>query len=658
MAKFQLKDGLVLQRGKQLLKFQRMLPDNLIQFENMETGLIEKFSIEELLEKIEGKEILVQGGNHAGNAVSVKLPNAQSSVQVVIDTDRLSAKAKATYERKINYVLRCQRAGVMQGSLRQLSKMVGSIGAEIGDKNPPGGSTVAVWLRIYNRSGCDNRSLLPKPRSARKIGERLGEAKLEIINEFIKRYYLQRNGKSIEETYIFLSSEMRTRFGKDAYVSLSTVKKIISKISPYERTKIRKGTAFAAAKWRHSIGGINAEYPLQVVEIDHTELSIYVIDSKIGVVLGKPIITVIIDSCTSYILSLVVSFEGTTVGRVVKAIKFALTPKNKIVAELGLKNEWITPGLWQTMLTDNASEFHAADTNAIAMQIGFDVERSPVRKPWFKPGVERSMLAVVNALPQYGRSELILGVHKPIDPKKTACVAFEDLRNGLIEWAVDIYPFKISERTLDCPFDRMKEGLKRVPAPIFNDDLRALEIFAAIPTRVKVSHAGIEKYYLDYRSRELAEMAKKYGPKFDMDARLDPADLGGIWIQEPKVKTWHWIPVLQKSYADGLSLTAHRIIRMSKATELRRSKKLEHYQDAVYAIEMKWQAKIKAGKLTIREAKKMAVVQEQSNFKRPATRPSLDKVDSVMDRIPEAMPVLNQDDLPPITVIRLDDMEQ
>ncbi|AHG65262.1 integrase catalytic domain-containing protein [Advenella mimigardefordensis] len=508
MAKFQLKDGLVLQRGKQLLKFQRMLPENLIQLENVETGLIEKMSLDELLDKIERKELIVQGGSHVCNAISVKLPNVQSSIHVIIDTARFSAKAKAKYERKINYVLRCKKEGVTQGCIRQITRVIATIAANTNDKNPPAPTTVADWLRIYNQSGCDNRSLLPKPRMSRKIGERIGQEKLDLIHEFITRYYLQRSGKSIEDTYNFLSSEMRTRLGEDAYVSISTVKKIIRQISPYEREKIREGAAFAAARWRHAIGGINAEYPLQVVEIDHTELSIYVIDSRIGIVLGRPIITIIIDSCTGYILSLVISFEGTTVARVVRAIKFALTPKNKIVAELGLKNEWITPGLWQTMLTDNASEFHAADANAIALQMGFDVERSPVRKPWFKPGVERSMLSVVNALPRYGRSELIQGVHKPIDPKKTASIAFDDLHAALIKWAVDIYPFKISDRTQDCAFDRMKEGLKKVPAPVFNDDLRALDIFAAIPTRVKVSQAGIEKFYLDYRSRGLAKWQK------------------------------------------------------------------------------------------------------------------------------------------------------
>lgn len=609
------------------------------------------------MNQIESKEIFVLGGSPVCNAISVIIPSPQSCIHVIIDLDRLSPSAKLTYERKLEYVHRCKKAGVTQGCIRHIKRMIANTAVDIGDKTPPGSSTVANWLRTYNQSGCDNRSLLPKLRTNRKIGERIGQQKLDLIHEFIKQYYLQRNGKSVEDTYSYLSSEMRTQFGEDAYVSISTVKKIIRQISPYERDKIRKGSAFAAAKWRHSIGGTNAEYPLQVVEIDHTELSIYVIDSRTGIVLGKPIITIIIDSYTAYILSLVISFEGTTVARVVKAIKFALTPKNKIMAELGLKHEWITPGLWQTMLTDNASEFHAADANAIALQMGFDVERSPVRKPWFKPGVERSMLSVVNTLPRYGRSELIQGVHKPIDPKKTACVAFEDLHSALIKWVVDIYPFKISDRTQDCPFDRMKEGLKKVPAPIFNDNLRALDIFAAIPTRVKVSHAGIEKFYLDYRSRELAEMAKRYGPKFDVDARLDPANLGGIWVQEPLEKTWLWVPVLQESYADGLSLTAHRIIRTSRALEVRRSKRLEDYQDAVYAFEKGWQAKIKAGKLSIREAKKMAIIQEQSNFKKPAKKTGSEKIDSLANEIPEDMPLLTLDDLPAATIVRLDDME-
>lgn len=657
MAKFQLRDGLVLQRGKQLLKFQRMLPDNLIQLENMETGLIETISIGELLEKIHDKVFLVQEGISNNDSITVDEPSkAILEAQVVIGTDKLCPKAKKRYELKLQYVARCCKAGISQGNVRLITRLIPKISVAIGDTDPPGATTVAKWLRIYKESGFDNSSLLPKSKRNRKVGERIGEEKFEMILEFIERYYLQRNGKSVVDTYNYLSSEMRSRLGPGESVSLSTVQKIINQISPYEREKIRKGAAFAAAKWRHSIGGVSAEYPLQVVEIDHTELSIYVIDSRTGVVLGKPIITVIIDSFTSYILSLVISFEGTTVARVIKAIKFALSPKHKIVADLGLKHEWITPGLWQTMLTDNASEFHASDTNAVAVQMGFDVERSPARKPWFKPAVERSMLSVVNALPRVGRSELIIGVHKPIDPKKTACVTLEDLRAGLIEWAVDVYPFKTAERTLDCPFDRMKEGLKKVPAPVFHDDLRQLDIFSGIPKRLKVTHAGIQKLYLDYRSRELAEMAKKYGPIFEVDARLNLENLGGIWVQEPKNKTWFWVPVLQKSYADGLSLSAHKIIRNSKKIELRRSRRPEDYQDAVYALEKKWQENIKAGKQTIRESKKMAVVKEQSNFKFSTTPPSVTALDSIVNSAIDAMPLVDLNDIPTVVIKRLDEM--
>lgn len=380
-------------------------------------------------------------------------------------------------------------------------------------------------------------------------------------------------------------------------MSQTTLWRVSRTVSAYERDRSRMGAAAANARWRHSIGGSYATRPLERVELDHTELDIYVVDERRGIPLGRPVLTVMRDVFSGYILAIYLSFEGESLGRISRIIKFALTPKDEITRAIPTRNEWITMGLWECLVMDNALAHHSPQMRSIALALGCELEYSPVRKPWFKAGVERAMLEVGRVLPLEGKTTKLRGMVDVYDPTVKACITFSDLAERLTQWVVDEYPYTIPERTLDRPIDKLKSGLETTPAPVVCCGLEGLDIITGLSKEVAVNQGGIEFLYLSYRSPELAEMVKRQrSPRFKAIMKFDPNDLGSVWVQDPTHHTWITVPCLQSEYANGLSRTQHRLIRRNIKGELRRSGAYESLMQSQAELRGRFEEAILRGK--------------------------------------------------------------
>lgn len=407
-------------------------------------------------------------------------------------------------------------------------------------------------------------------------------------------------------------------------MSWSTFWRLCQTVPAYERDRVRKGAAYAAHKWRHSTGGVYATRPLERVEMDHTTLDLYVVDDKRLMPLGRPTLTMIIDSFTNYILAIYISFEGESLGRVSKTIRMALTLKDDVVAEVGAKNRWLTPGMWECLVVDNALAFQSPQLQRIANVLGCGLEFAAVRRPWFKPTVERYMLEVTRLLPAEGRTRKPGEAHDPQDPFKEACVTFSELTSAILKWAIDVHPFEIPERTLVRPIDKLNEGLTLDPAPVLVPDLDELRFLTALEQGISVGPGGLEFKYLSYRSVQLDEMSKRQSnPTFKTTLRYDPGDLGSIWVNDPTTGGWISVPCLDPGYANDLSLYQHRFIRAHARRVLKNSGAIEYLMQAKADLRDRLSKMVKGGKKLLRELRKLAIMEGvNSDVKSAARTPS------------------------------------
>lgn len=245
----------------------------------------------------------------------------------------------------------------------------------------------------------------------------------------------------------------------------------------------------------------------------------------------------------------------------------------------------------------------------ISMEMCFDTEYCPVRKPWFKPVVERHMLEMARILPIPGRSQKLLGIRDLVDPKQQACVTFSDLCACLTKWAVDVHPIAINQRRLARPLDLLLDGLKDMPPPMYVDNLQSLDIIGGIAKRLTVRHTGIEMQYLTYRSRELADMAKQIAPSFHVNVKVNPDNLGSIWVEHPTEMTWINVPATAQTYAAGLTLFQHKLIRQHAKDELGKIQAPEALLRAQEQLQDMWDVAVRSGKKVKGGAKRLALLE-------------------------------------------------
>lgn len=600
MSIYTLDIGLVLQTGDAQWRVQRILDHQYVQLENQTTGRIRKERIGKLANDIAN-----------GRAVVVRDSESRSRDTRPVDkrnhvtcTATLPLEYQQSLERSHAYVRSMQKRGITRGQRARITEAATTIAALRGEEKPPSASTIMRWLRNYALSNENPTSLLSH-NVKRRSPQRLPEKVLRTAKDILTRYYFVRTGCTLRVAHDRIIRALQHQ-QSGSEISLSTVRRLALEVSPYERDRSRLGMSQARAKWRSSQPGIYATRPLERVEMDHTLLDLVVLDDRLGIPLGRPTITLVVCSYSGYVLGFFVSFEGETIGRVIRSIKIAIQPKDELIADQKLNNPWYAMGLWEALVVDNALSFHSSHLHHVALDLCMDIEYCPVRMPWFKPSVERNLGELTRQLPAPGRPRKPGSGYDIIDPHIDACITFSDLCHGILRWVVDIHPFEVHQRKLARPVDLFLEGLDQCPAPRLIEDSRSLDILAGLSKTVTVDHSGITHLWLRYVSDDLNQLRREIGAKFKVHIKFDPYDLGRIFVRHPRTGGWFVVPARDQQYAAGLTLTQHKLIRKAASTTLTSANCEQVLRASRLALQDHWHSAIKTGRALRRTARDFA----------------------------------------------------
>lgn len=631
MSVYTLDTDLVIQDGDAQWRVHRVLDNQYVQLEHQATARIRRMRIAKLASDIASGKLSVVRDNGA-----VQPEQASHAGNAVMCTATLPAKYKSQFELTYAYVRHMRKRGITNGQRRRITEAIPTIAATLGDQTPPRPSTVMDWMREYEISG-QNPACLVSRNIRRRVSKRLVPAVFEIARKVLARHYFVRNGCSLRDVLdkVLRELERATQAGPikeaSAPISLSTIRRLAAETTPFDRDRARLGPAQARAKWRFSKPGTYATRPLERVEMDHTLLDLVVIDDALGIPLGRPTITLLVCGFSGYILGFFISFEGETIGRVVQSIKVAAQPKDSITAGQLLSNAWHAMGLWETLVLDNSLSFHSPHLRHIASELCMDIEYCPVRMPWFKPSVERTLGELTRQLPAHGRPKKPNSGPDPIDPNSTACITFNDLCAGVLQWVVDVHPFEINERKMARPIDLFLEGLSSCPAPTLIDSSANLEVIAGLSTSATVDHSGIVHKYLRYTSDELRSMQRSIGTRFKTLIKFNPYDLGSVFVQHPRTGLWISVGARDEEYAAGLTLTQHKLIRKEAGRKLTLANAETHLRAARLALQDRWEQAIRGGR-KVKRSRELGLFQGVSSlsWSNPLQRPETTKPISVV----------------------------
>jgi putative transposase len=228
---------------------------------------------------------------------------------------------------------------------------------EVAQQTKIGESTLYRWVNIYNSTRLVS-ALAPVERTGGKGKSRLSPEIDKIIKEAIDEHYLDNQHKSIQKVCTEVLIHCKDK-GLDP-PHYNTLRHRIAMISEYNKVKYRLGKAEARKQFDPKIKKFpDALFPLSSIQIDHTPLDIIVVDEEQRQPIGRPWLTLAIDTYSRMIVGMNVSFEHPSAMSVGLCIAQAVLPKEEWLAQRDIFSEWPCWGIMKCIHMDNAKEFRS-----------------------------------------------------------------------------------------------------------------------------------------------------------------------------------------------------------------------------------------------------------------------------------------------------------
>jgi putative transposase len=136
-------------------------------------------------------------------------------------------------------------------------------------------------------------------------------------------------------------------------------------------------------------GNFVAAAPLEIVQIDHTQSDVEVVDDWFRRAIGRPWLSVAIDIATRCVVAVYVAMERPNAGTVALLLSRVALAKGPWLASIGVESDWPMRGLPKVLHLDNASEFKSRALRSGCGQYGIELMYRPVGRPQFGGHVER-----------------------------------------------------------------------------------------------------------------------------------------------------------------------------------------------------------------------------------------------------------------------------
>lgn len=168
-------------------------------------------------------------------------------------------------------------------------------------------------------------SLLDRADGFPKGRSRLTPAADQLVDTCIEQFFLRRP----KPTFAQLMRDIRQACHVDGVRAPTrrTIEVRVAAINRERLTRARDGAKAAADRYRPVTRSYTADYPLQVVQMDHTLADIIIVDEHFRKPLGRPTLTLQIDIATRVIPGFYISLESPSATSVGMAIRHAVLPK-------------------------------------------------------------------------------------------------------------------------------------------------------------------------------------------------------------------------------------------------------------------------------------------------------------------------------------------
>jgi putative transposase len=282
-------------------------------------------------------------------------------------------------------------------------------------------------------------------------------------------------------------SQVREDLILGKYPSHVTVYKVINSYLEEKHNTVRHpGSPIEGQIIQTTEGILEITHSNQIWQIDHTRLDILLIDEEDKKVVGRPYITLVMDSYSGCVTGFYLGFEPAGSHEVGLALRHAILPKH-YEREYELQETWQICGIPEYMVTDRAKEFKSEHLKQISLQLGFTRRLRAFPQAG---GLIESIFDKINkeVLSLYGGYTGSSVEERPPEAERTACLTLDKLEKILVKYFVDHYNHH------DYPRVKNQKRISRWKSSFLLEEPELLDERELDICLMKVAYRNVEKY--------------------------------------------------------------------------------------------------------------------------------------------------------------------
>lgn len=413
-------------------------------------------------------------------------------------------------------------------------------------------ATVYRWLQRYHRSGCI-AALLPAERSGGRGKSRLDPHVEEVIQATIEEIYLSAQKPTAQQTCIEVLRRCRNTGLKPPHPN--TVRNHIKQLSDRLRLRRREGVKVAADRYASLQGEFpGADWPLAIVQIDHTPVDLILVDDLYRRPVGRPWITLAIDIFSRMVVGFYISFDPPGALSVGLCLAQAILPKDTWLAQHEVATPWPVWGVMNVVHADNAKEFRGRMLRKACENYGIDLHWRPVAQPHYGGHIERLLGTFnydIHALP--GTTFSNPAQRGRYDAEQHAAMTLSEFERWLTIYIVDVYHQRLHRELGTSPLKQYEAGIfgtdkrpgRGLPDRMIDEARLRLDLMPYEERTVQPYGIAInEIYYYADSLRGWVRAADPDNPKRKRKfiVRRDPRDISVVYFYDPELKQYLTIP--------------------------------------------------------------------------------------------------------------------
>ena len=508
--------------------------------------------------------------------------------------------------------------------------------------------TLRRWVDAY-QSTSSIGSLIDRKRGWRKGSKRLNDETENIISEVINDFYLTVQRPNAQAA--IREIHRRCYLEDIEKPNKNTIRNRIKEIKEKDLLRGRGQRKRAKQKFTAKAGQFpDANYPLSVIQIDHTPVDLILVDDKHRKPIGRPFITVAIDVYSRMVTGYYISLDAPSVTSVSMCISRSILPKDELLLEFGLSDvKWDVFGVPKKIHVDNGSDFRADSLQKSCAFHGINLEFRPVARPEYGGHIERligTIMKRVHELP--GTTFSNIKEKDEYNSEKHASLTLHEFEKWFLTYITMDYHESIHSSIERSPKEQWRIGIfgdgfeGGVGLPSIPSDAHTL-VLDFMPSALRTiqrNGATIDGLqYYDACLNNFINHTDDNGNKTKFTFRQDPRDITRIWFYDPELLQYFPVP-LANQVLPPISLWEYRKVYRQVKQESGTVNEALIYQALQDMQNLVEESKSTTKKVLRSEQRKKSHTKSQTMYGKLKSDES-EEVD-ILDTLPKSTRILNK----------------